>query len=52
MSSSKSIVWKKLSEMTIGKAGQTSSASLGVPGVQKSRNLRRCGDPKTTLRHR
>ena len=41
------------SQMTKGKAGQTSSMSFaGVLGVKKRRRFRRRGDPKTTLRHR
>ena len=40
------------SDMTRGKGGQTSNASLGVFGVQKSRRLRRRGDAKTIVRHR
>jgi hypothetical protein len=36
-----------------GKGGQISSVSrTGVLAVQRSRSLRRRGDPKTTLRHR
>ena len=40
------------SDMTRGKGGQTSNASLGVFGVQKSRRLRRRGDAKTIVLHR
>ena len=43
----------KLSGMTRGKGGQTSSVSLaGVFSVQRSRRLRRRGDPKPRVRHR
>ena len=47
------VVDMRLPDMTMGRGGQISSFSLtGGSFVHAIRRLKRCGDPKTRIRHR